>query len=98
MKIKPSNLENLIKEEIKIFFENHGTFPVAEDEALPGTLADEAEVNEIMKSDLKLMYMRLLQHLGTEKLLEELVKNLNSRALREVLDTLAKLYDIRIQQ
>lgn len=98
MKIKPSRLENLIKEEIQIFFENHGSFPI-ENEVLPGIQGqqqqEEAEMTE-MKSDLKLIYMRLLEHLGGEKLLEELVKNVNPRVLREAMDAIAKLYSVKI--
>lgn len=96
MKIKPSTLENLIKEEMKIFFENHGAFPIA-NEVNPGVQGQqEGDMNE-MKSDLKLIYMRLLEHLGGEKLLEEIVKNTNPRVLRETLDSIAKLYSVRVQ-
>lgn len=91
MKVKPTHLENLIKEEIKIFFENHGSFPVADQ-----TLAQEGDVNE-MKSDLRMIYQRLLEHLGGEKLLEELVKNVNPRMLREAMDIIAKTYSVKLQ-
>lgn len=91
MKIKQSEVEKIIKEELKIFFENDGKFP--------GTSAPEEEnfqnMNEMMKSDLKLMYERLLQNLGAEKLLYEIVNKINPKALREVIEMLGKLYDIR---
>lgn len=100
MKIKRSLLEQIIKEEVAIFRENHGHFPPSmEDECSSSSpmAPMEGEMDEMMKSDLRLMYSKLLEHLGAERLTSEILKHLNPRALRDVLETLAKLYGLRIQ-
>lgn len=56
----------------------------------------ESEELEEMKSDLKLIYQKLIQHLGPEKFLNDFVRVMNPRALRDSLEQMAKLYQISL--
>jgi len=106
VKLKNSQLEEIIKEEIYMFRKHHGGFvPYEENEAIPGTLADDEQPLKIVKgeplkkpvikNDVRQMISRLMDNLGADKLVYELVSRVDERALKPVLETLIKLYNIR---
>ncbi len=73
MKIKQSELESLIKEELKTFVENHGEFPVEE------TIADECSSNKPINK-VQQIYKALTEQVGHSQLkliFESLVKQHN---------------------
>jgi len=51
-----------------------------------------------MTTDLQLMYKTLTQHLGVEKFMSEFLRIMNPNHLREVLEQLAKLYQVKMEE
>jgi hypothetical protein len=85
MKLKKSQLEQIILEEITIYRKNNRL------------INENNAVDEALRSDSRQILGRLMDNLGAEKLLSELINRIDPKTLQEVLGTLAKLYDIRYE-
>ena len=94
MKIKKSQLENIIKEELKLFRENHGKFPktVKESQAF---FEEEVSLEEKRESEVDQLISKIVQTTGPERFIEMLSKFVDRRAMYDALTKMMERMNIK---